>query len=302
MEQILGPLVEYINAALMFFFYQTGNYGLAIILLAFVVNLLTFPLTKKQISASRKLQELQPELKKLQEKYKGDKEKYNRAMMEYMREHRVNPLGGCLPLLIQLPIIFAVFQLLNNPGATVVDNTFFLGLDLLRSASEAAPDFGFINPYYILPLISAAATFFHQRLVLTDPKQKMLLYIFPVMILVFSVSFPAGLVLYWTTNSLFSIGNHFVIKALDKDRGRREEKGTAKAGKEVKTGERESSEARKDWQGGEIAVADKVKRKADQDRSKKKNEVAGKKEASIKIAPKSKKKVKGKKKGAGRNR
>lgn len=301
MDQILGPLVDYINVVLMFFFNQTGSYGLAIILLAFVVNLITFPLTKKQISASRKLQELQPALKKLQEKYKGDKEKYNRAMMEYMREHRVNPLGGCLPMLIQLPIIFAVFQLLNDPDATVVDNTFFLGLDLLRSAPEAAADFGFINPYYILPLISAAATFLHQRMVLTDPKQKMLLYIFPVMILVFSVSFPAGLVLYWTTNSLFSVGNHFVIKALEKDGGRKEEKGNIKSGKEVKAGEREGSESRKDWQDGENAIADKVKTRAEQGRSKKKNDGASKKEASIKIAP-NKKKVKGKKKGAGKNR
>ncbi len=238
MEQILGPLVDYIGKILVFFFEKTGNYGLAIILLSLLVNIITFPLTRKQISASKRLQQLQPELKKLQEKYKHDKEKYNMATMEYMREHKINPLGGCLPLLVQLPIIIAVFQLLRE-GTALIEDTFFLGLDLQLSATEAAGMFAFINPYYILPLVSAAATFLHQRLLLTDPKQKVMLYVFPVMILIISVSFPAGLVLYWTTNSIFSVGNHFLIKELEKDRGTKAEAGE---GKEAKKGEQDLGE------------------------------------------------------------
>ena len=293
MEQFLSPLVEIINSVLMFFFERTGNYGLSIILLTLVVNIITFPLTKKQISASRRLQELQPELKKLQEKYKGDKEKYNKATMEYMKENKVNPLGGCLPLLIQFPIIIGVFQLLRDPGALMIDNTFFLGLDLVLSPTEAAKFFSFINPYYILPVISAASTFMHQRMVLTDPKQKMMLYIFPVMILVISVSFPAGLVLYWTTNSLLSVGNHFLIKAMEKPKVSKDDKG------EIKDTKKDKDNAKKEQVKDNTTHVDKAKQVTAP--ASKKNKRNGPKGINKVSAPK-KKTAKGKKKGAGKTR
>ena len=293
MEQFLSPLVEIISSILMFFFELTGNYGLAIILLTIVVNIITFPLTKKQINSSRRLQELQPELKKLQEKYKGDKEKYNKATMEYMKENKVNPMGGCLPLLIQFPIIIGVFQLLRDPGVMMIDNTFFLGLDLTLSPTEAGKYFSFINPYYILPVISAAGTFLHQRMVLTDPKQKMMLYIFPVMILVISVNFPAGLVLYWTTNSLLSVGNHFLIKAMEKGKESKDVKGEIRDAK--KGNNAEITEQGK----GDIEKTDKDEQKKTRESEKVKRN--GPRVLNKKIAPKNKKKTaKGKKKGAGR--
>jgi YidC/Oxa1 family membrane protein insertase len=203
-------LANYINFLLTFFYNLVGDYGIAIILLTVLVNIITFPLTRKQLQATKKMQAIQPELKRLQEKYKDDKEKYNQATMEFMKDNKINPLGGCLPLLIQFPILIAVFTLLKNPDmirGTVTDfNPFFLffNLDLTK------PD-----PLYILPILAAIATFFQQRIVMTDPNQKMFLYVFPVMIMFISISFPAGLVLYWLTNSLFSIGNHLVIKYTD---------------------------------------------------------------------------------------
>jgi YidC/Oxa1 family membrane protein insertase len=100
-----------------------GDYGLAIIMLTVLVNIIMFPLTRKQLESSKKLQEIQPQLRKLQEKYKNDKEKYNQVTMEFMRENKVNPLGGCLPLLIQLPIMIAIFQLLRDP--TIIVQIFF---------------------------------------------------------------------------------------------------------------------------------------------------------------------------------
>ena len=213
-------LTEYVNIVLTFFYNFTGNYGLAIILLTALVNIITFPLTRKQLQSSKKMQEVQPELKKIQEKYKHDKEKYNQATMEYMKDKKINPLGGCLPLLIQFPIIIAVFTLLREPeliqNSIENFNPYFLRLNLMYSPNDAQEIYGLFNPYYILPVLSAAATFFHQKLVLTDPKQKMMLYIFPVMILVISVGFPSGLVLYWLTNSLFSVGNHFLIRGAEK--------------------------------------------------------------------------------------
>ena len=208
---MIQALAGYINIILMFFYNLVGDYGVAIIMLTILVNIIMFPLTRKQLESSRKLQEIQPQLRRLQEKYKHDKEKYNQVTMEFMREHKVNPLGGCLPLLIQLPIMIAIFQLLRDTSiiARSVENFnpyfLFFGLDLTK------PD-----PLYILPILSAAATFFHQRLVITDPKQKMMLYVFPIMILVISISFPAGLVLYWFTNSLLTVGNHFLMKKLER--------------------------------------------------------------------------------------
>lgn len=213
----LQPLVEFINSILSYFYQISGDYGLAIIMLTALVNVVTFPLTRKQIQSSRKLQEVQPELKKIQEKYKNDKEKQNQATMEFMKEKKVNPLGGCLPLLVQFPILISIFQLLRDPsiieGTVEVFDPYFLffNLDLTQ------PD-----PYYILPIMAALGTFLHQRMVLTDPRQKMLMYIFPVLIVVISVGFPAGLVLYWLTNSFFNVGNHFIIKKVEGS-GKKEE-------------------------------------------------------------------------------
>ncbi|HHU76859.1 MAG TPA: membrane protein insertase YidC [Firmicutes bacterium] len=204
----MEALAGYINIVLTFFYDQVNNYGLAIIMLTAVVNIVTLPLTRKQLQASKKMQDIQPELKKIQEKYKHDKEKLNQATMEFMRENKVNPLGGCLPLIVQFPILIAVFQLLRDPNLitkTTSDfSPYFLFWDLTKS-----------DPHYVLPIIAAVLTFFQQRLIITDPKQKMMLYIFPVMIMVISVSFPAGLVLYWLTNSVFAIVNHLTMRKID---------------------------------------------------------------------------------------
>ncbi len=203
---MIQALSGYINIILSYLYNIAGeSYGLAIIMLTILVNIIMFPLTKKQLESSKKMQDIQPELKKLQEKYKNDKEAYNRVTMEYMRENKVNPLGGCLPLLIQFPIMIAVFTLLREPAqiAEAIGKTFnpnFLWLDLTEK-----------DPFYVMPILAAAATFFHQRMVITDPRQKTMLYVFPVMIAAISIKFPAGLVLYWFTNSIFSIGNQLFI-------------------------------------------------------------------------------------------
>ncbi len=205
---MIATLVQYINQVLTFFYNLVNNYGLAIIMLTTVVNIITYPLTRKQMLASKKMQDIQPELKKLQEKYKHDKEKLNQVTMEFMKENKVNPLGGCLPLLVQFPILIAVFQLLREPALITETTTNFSPIFLFWDLTKS-------DPHYILPIMAAGATFFQQRLMITDPKQKMMLYIFPVMIMVISVSFPAGLVLYWFTNSIFAIGNHFLLKKSD---------------------------------------------------------------------------------------
>ncbi len=282
--QFINTISLWINDILTFFYSITNNYGLAIILLTVLVNIVTFPLTRKQIQSSKRLQQIQPELKKLQEKYKNDKEKYNKATMEFMRENKVNPLGGCLPLLVQFPVLIAIFNLLRQPEEfmTAINDFNFLYLDLTE------PD-----PIYLLPLMAAAATYFHQRLVMTDPKQKMLMYLFPVMIFFISAGipglgegFPAGLVLYWFTNSLFSVGNHYLIKTSD-------QKQPAK--KDVKIKE-EKSEIKNE--NGQKETAGKEK-----EITSNKKQTPAKKTASSTEAPQKKKKSsKGKKKGAGKKK
>lgn len=284
---MIQTLAEYINIILMFFYNLVGDYGVAIIMLTVLVNIIMFPLSRKQLESSRKIQEIQPELKRLQEKYKHDKEKYNQVTMEFMREHKVNPLGGCLPLLIQLPIMIAIFQLLRDTSiiARSVENFnpyfLFFGLDLTK------PD-----PLYILPIMSAAATFFHQRLVITDPKQKMMQYIFPIMILVISISFPAGLLLYWFTNSLLSVGNHFLMKKLERPKIDREH------GKKEKAKDESLPSKSQSFNYASDNLKDNQRKEATKQGKKKKVKASPKKDA-----PKGKKKaVKGKKKGAGKTR
>lgn len=279
---MIQALAGYINYILSFFYNLVGDYGIAIIMLSIVVNIILFPLTRKQLESSKKLQAIQPELKRLQEKYKHDKEKYNQVVMEYMRENKINPLGGCLPLLIQFPILIAVFQLLRDPSmiSSSVENFnpyfLFFGLDLTQ------PD-----PYYILPIIAGAATFFHQRLIITDPKQKMMLYLFPVMIIIISVSFPAGLVLYWFTNSLFSVGNHYLLKISESDK-----KGTSSAAK--KDNKKENGRDKIVNEGSE-GIVQGEERKADKTPK-------DKKVKPIDKAVSKNKKKKSKKKGAGKSR
>lgn len=227
---MINALSGFINEILKFFYNITGDYGLSIILLTLLVNIVTFPLTRKQMQSSKKMQEIQPQLKRIQEQYKHDKEKLNTATMELMQKNKINPMGGCLPLLIQFPIIISVFNLLKDPTRIIeaisgFDPTFlFFPWDLTSIISEGGAS------YYILPAISAAATFFHQKAIITDPDQKMMLYIFPIMILVISVNFPAGLVLYWITNSLFSIGNHFIINSAKRDKKEKDKKQKASDG------------------------------------------------------------------------
>lgn len=277
---MIQALSGYINIILSYFYnLANNNYGLAIIMLTILVNIITFPLAKKQIESSKKLQDIQPELKRLQNKYKNDKEAYNRVTMEFMQKNKVNPLGGCLPLLIQFPIMIAVFTLLREP-AQIIDaveamgktfNPNFLWLDLTQK-----------DPYYILPVLAAAATFFHQKMVMTDPQQKMMLYIFPVMIAGISIKFPAGLVLYWFTNSLFNVGNQVLITG----RGKKDKNTTLQEDEKGKGGR----EQQKEKAGGEMAS------QIDLPGKRKKAKVPA---AKITKAPKIKKKAaKSKKKGA----
>lgn len=191
-------------AALLEFLYNVtdkvglGNYGLAIILLVIIIKTLIYPLTYKQMVSMRKTQEVQPKVKALQQKYKDDPKKANAEIMELYKEHKVNPMGGCLPLLIQLPIFWALYQtLLKFPYGTS-DAANFLWFNLTLK-----------DPYYILAVLAGLTSFLQTKVsspnASQDPTQKTMLYIMPVFMIWISATVPSGLALYWVTMNTVSI-------------------------------------------------------------------------------------------------
>ncbi|MDW7739242.1 MAG: YidC/Oxa1 family membrane protein insertase [Bacillota bacterium] len=219
---MIDAIAEIFGALISFLYSYIPNLGIAIIIMTLIVKLITFPLNNKQIQSSKKMQILQPEMKKIQQKFKDDKEKQNQAMSEFMKENNINPLAGCLPLLIQFPILIGIFRLLREADKfldmSVINPYLFQGAELIDLL--AVPNVGFdnflnqISIYYIFPLIAGATTYIYSKMSMpSDSSQKMLLYMMPIMITVFSFSFPVGLVIYWTMNNLFSIGQHkFIVR------------------------------------------------------------------------------------------
>lgn len=178
----------------------TGSAGLAIILLTILIRLILFPLTRKQTQSMLAMRELQPKIAEIQKKYKDKPEEMNRKVLELYREKGVNPFGGCLPLLIQLPFLYALFMVLRTYTFEGVDSHF-----IIWTLTE--PD-----RYYILPILSGVTTYFMSAQTAGgDSSQKMMLYIMPAFLTWISLSFPSGLVLYWVVSNLFSIGQQYVL-------------------------------------------------------------------------------------------
>lgn len=211
---MITAIVEILNQILLVFDRATGNYALAIVSLTLLVRIVTWPLTNKQLSSAKAIQSLQPEIKKLQEKYKNDKEKLNAETMALWKNNKVNPAAGCLPLLIQMPILWAMFNVLREPPLEV-QNFILLGVDMRLSVNDlSAAGLAFSLAalgYYLLVALSGVTTYIQQKMMMTDKSQQALLIFMPLMLLFFSLQFPAGLVLYWVVNNVLSIGHHFLI-------------------------------------------------------------------------------------------
>ncbi len=221
---MIDAIAEVFSVLISFIYGYIPNFGVAIIIMTLMVKLVTFPLNNKQIKSAKKMQLLQPEMKKIQNKYKDDKEKQNRAVQEFMKENNMNPLAGCLPLLVQFPVLIGVFRLLREPdqflNMDVINPYLFQQAEIINLL--VVPNIGFdnflsqISIYYIFPLIAGATTYLYSQMSMpADSSQKMLMYMMPVMITVFSFSFPVGLVIYWIMNNVFSIGQHKFIVHLD---------------------------------------------------------------------------------------
>ena len=181
-----------------------GNWGLAIILLTILIKIVFWPLSRKSFKSMEQMKKLQPRMKQLQEKYKNDKEALSREMMQLYKTYGVNPMGGCLPILIQLPVFVALYQALLNcielRHASFI--TYLPGTDLLWLADLSVKD-----PFYITPLVMGATMFLQQWLspAMGDPQQRKIMMIMPVVFTVMFINFPSGLVLYWLCNNILSI-------------------------------------------------------------------------------------------------
>lgn len=197
-EILAKPLLYFLT----FFYGYLKNYGLAIILLTIIIKILFWPLTHKSYASMKAMQKLQPEMQKLRERFKSDKERLNKELMGLYKTHRVNPMGGCLPMLVQIPVFFALYKVLLDSIA-------------LRHAPFAfwLTDLSAKDPYYITPVLMGLSMFVQQKLtpMSGDPMQAKIMTFLPVVFTFMFLNFPSGLVIYWLVNNLLTIVQQYYI-------------------------------------------------------------------------------------------
>ena|SRR5437764_1417359 len=214
---ILQPLIDVNDAIVKFWHNNVGlGWGLSIIGLTAVVRLAILPLTFKQVRSMQGLQKLQPEMKKVQERYKEDKKRQQEEMMKLYQEHQINPLGSCLPLILQLPFLFALYQTLKKGGEISKlikappssDNGFLFIPDLTKSVTSHT---GVLIGLLVLYLVTQLASSWVSAVNVQDKTQRRLLFLFPIVFSFIIIRFPAGLIVYWITTNVWTIGQQLFI-------------------------------------------------------------------------------------------
>jgi YidC/Oxa1 family membrane protein insertase len=247
MAAFFRAITEGLGAVLSFFYDVIPSYGIAIILLTITVRIVLLPLAVKQIRSQHAMQRIQPHLKALEQKYKGNRQRLNEERMKLMREHQVNPLGGCLPLLLQLPIFIALYQVLSAGGGTrylpdgsalvraIESRTAtFLGMNLACNPSTAGRGLAEVGgnrldcgsgiaaaiPFFVLVGLMVFTTYYQQRQMQAatpggqPPQMQLMLRIMPLFLGFISLSIPAGVLVYWVTTNAWQIGQqHVMLKA-----------------------------------------------------------------------------------------
>ncbi|MEC9384679.1 MAG: membrane protein insertase YidC [SAR324 cluster bacterium] len=203
LEILAGPLLDLLRLI----YGYVENYGVAIIILTIIVRLVLFPLTFKGMKSMKRMQQLSPRMKKLQAKYKNNKEKLNKEMMELYRKNRVNPLGGCLPMLLQIPVFFALYSALSSAVELRHAPFMFWISDLSQ------PD-----GLGITPLLMGASMYYQQKLTphtaMMDSTQAKVMQMLPFIFTIFTFTFPSGLTLYWVTSNVLSIAQQQIINRI----------------------------------------------------------------------------------------
>src|SRR6476469_5541917 len=210
---ILQPLIDINEAILGFWHDQVGfGWGASIIGLTIVIRMLILPLTFKQVRSMQALQRLQPEMKEIQKRYKDDKQRQQQAMMEFYKEHQVNPLGSCLPLILQIPFFIGLYQTLRSPGfkAEVDGNgQFFFIPNITKPLTGHTTELVVMIVLYVATqLVSSYVSSFNVQ----DKNQKRLLFLFPFIFVPVVINFEAGLLVYWITTNLWTIGQQLFVR------------------------------------------------------------------------------------------
>lgn len=228
-------LLDLIGGVLNFFYQIIPSLGIAIILLTLAISLVLFPLTLKQTRSMKAMQEIQPEVKRLQKELKGNKEELNKELMALYQERGVNPAAGCLPLIVQMPIWFALFQVLRNVSDYIEGtvNSTFLGMDLTQAPSQVVPEAirsgNYLSaiPYVLLIVVIVAAGFYQQVQTTRTTKKpdgeqsqtaqsmQNAMKIMPIFFGFISWTLTAGLGIYFATSNLFRIGQQALILRMD---------------------------------------------------------------------------------------
>lgn len=201
-------IVTLLQAVLQAFHGVTQNYVVAIVLLTIAIKLVLHPLTRKQLGSMKAMQALAPQIEVLRRKHKQDPKQLNVEVMNLYRAHKVNPLGGCLPLLLQLPVLYALFALLRKPGLFGGERLFGLPLEAHPWPVQVYLD----HPLLILiPVLSGVTTYYQQRMSITDPQQARMFIFMPFLIAWFSTQFPLGLSVYWISSTVAYIVEYFIV-------------------------------------------------------------------------------------------
>jgi YidC/Oxa1 family membrane protein insertase len=209
---VLQPLIDVAEAILKFWHDDVGlSWGLSIIGLTVVVRAAILPLTFKQVRSMQDLQRLQPEMKKLQERYKDDRQRMNQEVMKLYQEHKVNPLGSCLPILLQLPFFISLFYLLRGDEfqRDIKGEESFLFIDNLAEPATGGVLVILIVLYVVTQLISGLVS-----TVTADPMQRRIMLALPFIFVVFIISFESGLIVYWITTNTWTIGQQLLVRKL----------------------------------------------------------------------------------------
>src|SRR5215211_7139123 len=214
---VLQPIIDACEAVLKFWHGLlgdfTGSWGWSIILLTFTVRLFILPLTFKGVKSMQRLQQLQPEIKEIQERYKDDRQRMNQEVMAFYQREKVNPLGSCLPLLLQIPFFISLFYLLrsNEFKADIAGNAAFGPIDNLAEKVTGEPVLlGVLIVLYVgTQLAASAVTAFS-----ADPTQRRIMFALPFVFTIFIVNFEAGLIVYWITTNVWTIGQQLLVKKL----------------------------------------------------------------------------------------
>jgi YidC/Oxa1 family membrane protein insertase len=216
---VLQPLIDACQAILEFWHDLIdkndtlgGSWGIAIILMTFTVRIAILPLTFKGVKSMQRLQVLQPKIKEIQQRYKDDKQRMNQEVMAFYQREKVNPLGSCLPLVLQIPFFISLFYLLRSDTfkGDISDNPGFLAIDNLAKTVSDPVLLGVLIVLYVGTQLAASAV----TAISADPTQRRIMFALPFVFVIFIVNFQAGLIVYWITTNVWTIGQQLLVRKL----------------------------------------------------------------------------------------